>query len=89
MALPPDRINLLMIVHCVEGEMPFRQCVLEDQECTAHGECALHQSWAGLRDQLTHFLEQMTLAELAQVRQIKAESVGSMLGWSLTQQTDQ
>jgi len=72
LALPPDRINLLMIVHCVEGEMPFRQCVLEDQECTAHGECALHESWAGLRDQLTLFLEHMTLAELAQVRQIKA-----------------
>ncbi len=74
LALPPEKINLLMIVDCVEGEMPFRQCVLEDQECLSHGECTLHQSWAAMRDQLTHFLERMTLAELARARQIKAEA---------------
>jgi Rrf2 family transcriptional regulator, iron-sulfur cluster assembly transcription factor len=68
LALPPDKINLLMIVEAIEGEVSFSGCILEDKECSAHGECALHGSWLKLRNQLVNFLETQTLAALVRTR---------------------
>lgn len=68
LALPPDRINLLMIVRAIEGELAFTECILEDNECSAHGECALHDSWLALRKELIHFLETQSLADLVATR---------------------
>ena len=68
LALPPDKISLLMIVEAIEGEVSFSGCILEDKECSAHGECALHGSWLKLRNQLVSFLETQTLADLVQTR---------------------
>ncbi|MEJ2009030.1 MAG: Rrf2 family transcriptional regulator [Acidobacteriota bacterium] len=69
LALPPDKINLLLIVRCIEGELAFTECILEDKECSARGECSLHDSWLDLRNQLVHFLETQTLADLVRTRQ--------------------
>jgi Rrf2 family protein len=71
LALPPDQINLLMIVQAIEGELSFSGCILEDKECSIHGECALHDSWLDLRSQLVRFLETQTLADLVQTRRSK------------------
>jgi Rrf2 family iron-sulfur cluster assembly transcriptional regulator len=68
LALPPDKISLLMIVEAIEGEVSFSGCILEDKECSAHGECALHDSWLNLRNQLVRFLETQTLADLVRTR---------------------
>lgn len=73
LALPPDKINLLMIVRCFEGDVPFHQCVLADRECSIHGECALHEAWIGFRDQLVCFLEGQTLAKLVQMGRDKGD----------------
>ena len=69
LALPPDKINLLMIVRAIEGELAFTECILEDQQCSTRGECTLHDSWIDLRNQLVHFLETQTLADLVRTRQ--------------------
>ena len=37
LALPPDRINLLMIVQAIEGELALSECILEDHQCSIHG----------------------------------------------------
>ena len=74
LALPPEEINLLMIVQAIEGELSFSGCILEDKECSAHGECALHDSWLDLRNQLVRFLETQTLADLVRTRQAKQEN---------------
>ena len=71
LALPPDKINLLMIVQAIEGELSFSGCILEDRECSTHGECALHDSWLKLRSQLVLFLETQTLADLVRTRLAK------------------
>jgi Rrf2 family iron-sulfur cluster assembly transcriptional regulator len=71
LALPPDKINLLMIVQSIEGELSFGECILEDRECSARGECALHDSWLDLRNQLVRFLETQTLADLVRTRRAK------------------
>lgn len=57
LALPPDKINLLIIVESIEGELSFSGCILEDKECSTHGECALHDSWLDLKNHLVRFLE--------------------------------
>lgn len=72
LALPPDQINLLKIVLSVDGDVAFKRCILEDQECMGNSECPLHESWAALREQLIRFLQDKTLADLARMRQIKS-----------------
>lgn len=69
LALPPDKINLLMIVRSIEGELAFTECILEDRQCSTRARCALHASWAEMRNQFVHFLETQTLADLIQTRQ--------------------
>jgi Rrf2 family iron-sulfur cluster assembly transcriptional regulator len=58
LALPPDKISLLMIVEAIEGEVSFSGCILEDKEC----------SWLKLKNQLVSFLETQTLEGLVQTR---------------------
>ena len=67
LALPPDKISLLMVVCCIDGA-PFNDCILGDHECLAESECPLHQSWAPVRDKLNDYLERNTLAELVRNR---------------------
>jgi len=68
LALPPDKISLLNIMRCIEGDVTLKTCILGDQECSIQGECALHQPWGRLRDQLLSFLERSTLADLVEKR---------------------
>ena len=74
LALPPDKINLLMIVRCIEGELAFTECILEDEQCSSQAQCSLHDSWTELRNQLAHFLESRTLADLVRTRQTRQNS---------------
>ena len=75
LAQPPDKISLMTIVTCLEGDVAFTQCILEDQSCSSQGVCALHEAWLALREQFVRFLEANTLADLVQVRQLKNESL--------------
>ncbi len=68
---PPEQINLLMIVTCLEGDEIFTQCLLEDQPCARLGGCALHEDWLGVRDRLARFFEGSTLAQIAESRRLK------------------
>jgi Rrf2 family transcriptional regulator, iron-sulfur cluster assembly transcription factor len=69
LALPPDRINLLMVVQCTGGEDIFKTCILEDRECSPQHHCALHESWISTRDQLKQIMERNTLVELVRARE--------------------
>lgn len=69
LALPPDRINLLMVVRCTGGERLFEVCILEDRDCSPQHHCPLHESWINMRDQLKRVMEGNTLAELVRARQ--------------------
>lgn len=74
LAQPPDKINLLMIVTCLEGDVAINQCILEDQKCSSQQVCPLHDSWLELREQFVRFLEVHTLADLVHMRQMKEET---------------
>lgn len=71
LALPPDSINLLMIVQAIEGELAFTECILEDHQCSAHGPCALHESWVETKAHFIRFLENQSLADLAETRRTR------------------
>lgn len=68
LALPPDRINLMMIVRAIEGELAFTECILEDHQCSVHGQCALHETWAETKAHFIRFLENQSLAGLVETR---------------------
>lgn len=68
LALPPERINLLMIFRCINGDELFEACILDNHECGWPQHCAVHEPWTAIRDQLRALLERATLAELAQAR---------------------
>lgn len=67
LAMPPEQINLLAIVRCMDG-VPLNDCVLEDHPCSSPHECELHPSWGNLRDLLLGYLEHTTLADLVRFR---------------------
>ena len=68
LAVPPDQINLLAIMRCIDG-MPLSDCVLEDHPCASQHECALHPCWSVVRELLLGYLERTTLADLVRFRQ--------------------
>ncbi len=68
LALPPEKINLLMIFRCINGDELLEACILENRECRWSQHCALHEPWRAIRDQLCALLERTTLAELVQAR---------------------
>jgi Rrf2 family iron-sulfur cluster assembly transcriptional regulator len=68
LALPPQQINLLAIVRVIEGE-PWKDCLLEDHECSKPRQCLLHSCWSPVRAMLLAYLERTTLADLVKLYQ--------------------
>jgi len=77
LALPPEKISLMAVMRCIEGQDVLQNCVLEDRACLDEQPCALHESWLPVRQQLAEFFERNTLAELVRSRQTIAASVRS------------
>ncbi len=73
LALPPDKISLLAVVLCFEGNEAFEQCVLEDRDCLQDGQCPLCDCWIGVRHQLVSCLRTKTLAEVVRQQEGKTE----------------
>ena len=68
LAQPPDKVNLFNVIQCIEGNL-FSSCILEERECTIGQECAMHDSWGPVRNQLVAFLQAITLAHLVEQHQ--------------------
>ncbi len=68
LAVPPEQINLLAIMRCIDG-VPLNDCVLEDHPCSTPDECVLHPCWSIVRELLLGYLEHTTLADLVRFRQ--------------------
>ena len=77
LALPPDQINLLMVVQCTGGEGLFQTCILEDRDCSPKCPCVVHESWLSIRDQLLRVMERNTLAELVRARGVASSQTPS------------
>lgn len=73
LAQPPHNISLFNVIECLEGN-PFGSCILEDRECSLGEECAMHESWGPVRNQLFAFLQAMTLDHLAEQHRVTLRS---------------
>ncbi len=62
--LPPSEISIKQILNSLGDSQVLTQCLIEDHACGCDKACALHSAWHGIREQLLHFLETTTLAEV-------------------------
>ncbi len=65
LALPPERISLLMVVEAVDGEILVNECLSRPQSCCRSACCAVHRVWDTARTQLRETLNRASFAELA------------------------
>ena len=77
LALPPEKISLMTVVQCIEGQDVLQNCVLEDRACQPEHPCSLHESWLPVQQRLVEFFETNTLAELVRSRQAVAATLRS------------
>jgi len=67
LARPGDRISVDDVVRATDESTMAQGCVLGLASCSEEKPCPLHHTWKGIREQLTHMLEQTTIADLARV----------------------
>lgn len=65
LAKPPEQIRLIDVVAGLEPGLDQRVCLLGRPTCSDTDPCAAHERWRDLSDQITHFLEATTVANLA------------------------
>ena len=64
LALPPSQIELLTVVHAIEGEHFAEGCALGLPDCSEEAPCALHVAWKRLRGEFLDMLHSTHLSEL-------------------------
>lgn len=69
LAQPAEKINLLAVVSATDGEELTDRCVLGLPECSEKDPCPLHETWKGVRGQLTAMLEETTVQDLSRMAQ--------------------
>ena len=67
LARPARQITLLAMVTATDGDALIRNCVLGLPQCNEEQPCPLHETWKGVRAEVTRMLEQTTLADLARI----------------------
>ena len=67
LAVPPDEITLIQMVHIIDGQDAFEGCVFGLPECGEENPCPVHDLWMETRDQISEIFEHRTLAQLLDV----------------------
>lgn len=62
---PPEKINLLEVVSCLQGQPTMNRCLLGKNSCPRSPTCALKKNWLELEKQVIDFLAGITLRQLA------------------------
>lgn len=80
LALPPDRINLAMVIRHMEGALAPISCVSENfyEKCSCPDEakCGIRSVMKEVRDAVVKILEKVTVADLCQrVRNLEADQI--------------
>jgi len=69
----PNEITILDIIHAVDNDNIFDECVLGLPGCSDENPCPMHSTWGILRKDLYKMLQKETLDNLAM--QVKNESI--------------
>ncbi len=62
---PAGEIPMLKIVHAVDGAARYDRCIGGSPECNARAACGMHDSWMELRSRIIEYLEETSIADLA------------------------
>jgi Rrf2 family protein len=73
--MPADEITMLQIVDAVDGLSDFHRCPAGMAECNDQMPCGMHDSWKGLRGRIIEYLEQTTIAALAEALDQKRRAI--------------
>lgn len=65
LATPSGNITLFQIVEAIDGSGFMRNCVMGFPECNGTSPCAVHNSWAALRDDIHAMLSSRKIDKLA------------------------
>lgn len=65
LARPAQNITLWQVLTALEPVAEFERCFLHTGRCNELRPCAMHESWAPLRDQIQTLLQRKTLRDLA------------------------
>ena len=80
LSLPPDKINLAMVIRHMEGALAPISCVSENfyEKCSCPDEarCGIRSVMKEVRDAIVKILEQVTVADLCQrARNLEADQI--------------
>lgn len=62
----PEDIKLIEIIHAIDGEGLFRECVLGLPGCGLKNPCPMHDKWAIAREAMKEVFERTSLREMAE-----------------------
>jgi len=65
LAKPAKDITLFQIVEAIDGTDVTSKCVLGFPECSGKNPCAVHEKWAGLRDEIHLMLIGKNITQMA------------------------
>lgn len=78
LARPAEQINLLEIIHAIDGPYAFNGCILGLPGCGKANPCPLHDQWATAKENVVSIFTNTTIAELAKkVQEEKLRLAGS------------
>ena len=72
--VPPAELTLRKVVAVVDGEDEEPRCVAGYEECNDTVPCAMHESWKPLRSGIIDYLENTTIAALAEAAEVKKQA---------------
>jgi Rrf2 family protein len=70
-----DDINLLEIVDSIDGLFEYQRCPGGMAECNDEAQCGMHDSWKELRARIMDYLEDTSIADVAEAQRQKREAV--------------
>ena len=68
---PPDGITLYNIKEVIDGTADLERCITGLDRCSDEMSCPLHETWKPLRQEIKHFLQNTSMADIAQAVQKK------------------
>ena len=72
--VPPVELTLRRVVAIVDGEDEEPRCIAGFAECNDSIPCPMHDSWKPLRSGILEYLDQTTIAALAEAAAVKRRS---------------
>ena len=66
LAKPADKISLYDVIEPLEHVSRWNGCFLGRNKCSDKSPCAVHGRWTTIREDYLHFLNNTTIAELAE-----------------------